>query len=427
MLSTRLLVLLLCATAFVSIAYAAPPPLGGSAGLRRTKATTKVVYGEQSGNRQRNLEGAEKYLLGDFNGDGRTDILSFRDKFVVFLASVNGAFDEEEVFSGDCYGGKCSDIIWGTFAEDFNGNGVADILHFGKNLDVWIAKGNGSFHEHHKASAASCYGRPCWELPPVHLGDFDGDGMTDIMHLGQNIDVWLAKGDGTFKTFEWTEDVCYGRPCWELPRVFAGDFNGDAVTDILNIGYNLDVWLSEGNGHFGSQHYTDGGCYGGSCEKMWKVFVGDFDGDGKTDVLNLGDGLDVWLSKGDGTFHGVKWTSGVCDGPCYSMSRTAIADFDGDSSMDVLNIGTSLDVFLSKGDGTFKPRVSTSCGEDCKHCTCVKSVRTGDFNGDGNADAVGFSQDGELVVVWLSKGDGTFSEPEVVLNGDYRDAGHLPE
>lgn len=373
--------------------------------------------------RSKNLEGAEKYLVADFNGDGTADLLSFEDKFAVRLTDSNASFSEP-VLSGDCYGDDCSDYIWGTFAEDFDGDGLVDILHFGRNLDVWLSKGNGKFTEHHKPSVDACYGNPCWQLPPVKMDDFDGDGKVDLLKLAYNLDVWLAKGDGTFKPFIWTKDVCYGKPCWELPRVFTGDFNGDGAADFLNVGYNLDTWLSNGDGTFGEQNPTPGGCYGQSCERMWKVFVGDFNGDGKTDVLNLGEGLDVWLSDGKGTFKDMIWTSKICRFPCYAMRQAAIGDFNGDGSSDVMNVDRTLEVFLSKGDGTFQKRVQTSCGDDCKFCSCVHSIKVADFNGDSYSDVMAFSADGEIVIVWLSEGNGEFSEDKIMVEGELSSDGN---
>ena len=77
------------------------------------------------------------------------------------------------------------------------------------------------------------------------------------------------------------------------------------------------------------------------------VFVADFNGDGKTDILTS-DGT-MNLGNGDGTF---KLGTPVS---VSSGQVLAVADFNGDGKPDVLEQGTgTLLVLLGNGDGTFQ-------------------------------------------------------------------------
>jgi FG-GAP-like repeat len=80
--------------------------------------------------------------------------------------------------------------------------------------------------------------------------------------------------------------------------------------------------------------------YSGSGE----VFVADFNGDGKLDLLTAGGELN--LGNGDGSFK---------VGTQLPSQPSAVADFNGDGKPDVLIQGNgTLLIYLGKGDGTFQ-------------------------------------------------------------------------
>jgi hypothetical protein len=180
--------------------------------------------------------------------------------------------------------------------------------------------------------------------------------------------------------------------------VFVADFNGDGKPDLLT----SDGTMSLGNG--------DGTFKSGtpvSVSTSPALAVADFNGDGKPDVLEQGTGtLLVMLGNGDGTFQApISTASGA------NLLVVAAGDLNGDGKADVVGIyNNALFVYISKGDGTFAPGVSYSLG------VSVAVLTLGDFNGDGKADVVvSISSDGTTAgeeLVFLGKGDGTFQAPK---------------
>lgn len=285
----------------------------------------------------------------------------------------------------------------------------------------------------------------------VAVGDFDNDGRADLAIVNanatdNNVTVLLGNGDGTFKVpINYT--VGPG-----ATSIIAGDFNGDARTDLAIVcsGDN-NVYVLNGNG-IGA--FTNGGIYGTATSPS-AIAAGDFTGNGVTDLVvttangisvfigtagggflpsvfypvglssgvAIGDfnadgladlaiatpsGVAVLLGLGNGTFQPkVSYPTGVGGGPIL------VADFNGDGKMDIAAAaGPSTSVILGNGDGTFQSAVQSIAGSAN---TFVQTMATGDFDGDGKVDLAVVSSSGvpnsASVSVLIGLGNGLFQPP----------------
>ncbi|GHJ47921.1 hypothetical protein Cs7R123_52630 [Catellatospora sp. TT07R-123] len=250
----------------------------------------------------------EKLLTGDFNGDGKDDVVTFTGGTLgdVYVGLSTG--------TGFLGGAKWHDWF-SPGAEipavgDVNGDGKDDIITFTHDAqgDVFVALSNGSsfgagvkWHE---------FFAPAGEFPAV--ADANGDGKADIITFTQGpataADVYVALSTGSSfgAGVKWHDLFAVGA---EKPRV--GDFNGDGKADIATFTCNADadvyVALSNGSSFVGTTvKWNDFFCIAGEFP-----YVGDYNGDGKDDIVVFTKGstndVFVGLSTGTGFLGGAKW------------------------------------------------------------------------------------------------------------------------
>ena len=172
---------------------------------------------------------------------------------------------------------------------------------------------------------------------------------------------------------------------------------------------------------------------------LWSIAVGDFNGDGKTDVVVANFGavnlptnyVSVLLGNGDGTFQ-----AAVNYGVGPNPTSVVVADFNGDGRADIATANSNFNansqgngnvsVLLGNGDGTFQQAMNYEAG------SAPYSLSVGDFDGDGNADLVVTNIASNNLSVLLGNGDGTFrvalnypvgSGPASVAIGDFNGDG----
>jgi hypothetical protein len=189
----------------------------------------------------------------------------------------------------------------------------------------------------------------------IATGDFNNDGKLDAAVVGEtfpayNAVILLGKGDGSF-----TVDGNY--LVSRVPGSIATGYftSNDKKLDLAvtnDEGSSLSVLLGTGNGKFQpSVYYT---AYVPS-----SVVAEDFDGDGKVDLAVAGGGpppqfepcLSIFKGNGDGTFQA---------GVCYSALAGYIVagDFNGDGKPDVVALGGpngSITTLLNTGVVAFSP------------------------------------------------------------------------
>src|SRR5579862_1673314 len=217
---------------------------------------------------------------------------------------------------------------------DFNGDGKADLVvtnYPDSSVSVLLGNGDGTFQSKVDYSAGP-------QPVSVAVGDFNGDGKVDLVVANgndgpSNVSVLLGNGDGTFQAAANYSVGSLLYPYMSPASVAVGDFNGDGKADLATANQfgNVSVLLGNGDGTFETAaHYPAGA-------GAVAVAVGDFNGDGKADLVTVNyadNSLSVLLGNGDGTFQAsVNYT--LATFPYVSPDSVAVADFNGDGKADL--------------------------------------------------------------------------------------------
>ena len=363
----------------------------------------------------------------------------FEDVAPLFTATTNVAGID------GAYGAQMS----GPHILDYNGDGKADFLFFfpGNNgVHIRLSQGDGTF-TYFGVRLGGAWGKS-W-IP--YIGDFNGDGKSDLLwaDTAQGYRrLWLNLG-GSPSLGDFVEDATTlfaetvnvagkdGFLTSYLPHL--GDFNGDGKTDILwnfaasqYAGYR-QLWLSQGDGTF-TEILNVANLDGAYGAQMSGPHILDYNGDGKADFLFFfpgNNGIHIRLSQGDGTFV----YFGVRLGGTWGNSWTPyIADFNSDGKPDIfwsyaasqsagyrrlwLNRGAipNPDDFIEDAATLFAETVNVA-GIDGAYGAQMSGPHILDYNGDGKADFLFFYPDNNGVHIRFGHGDGTFIYTGARLGG----------
>jgi hypothetical protein len=391
--------------------------------------------------------GITQLTKGDFNGDGKLDLVGVGKKRVytdldagfVYLSLGNG----DGSFQGAMQLRPLSVLTRGypsdpgtycPIARDFNGDGKLDIATAAESLKavaVMLGRGDGSFQPQVITTtfpfAVNC----------INTADLNGDGTLDIVArnaVSTKIMVAFGTGSGGFQT-----PVSYDTHS-TIYSVSLGDVNNDGKVDIVYQGYNeakFGLLLNNGSGGFPAapQQISVGG------SNILSLAVADYTGDGKLDVFAINSNCAqsgptchfgvLEQGNGNGTFQtpppGNYFDSFTDGDRLDSSGDNAPPDLNGDGKPDlvILNAAVSqnaVTTMLNAG-GTFGTRrrwiasVGSSRKTDFPDNTINYAFVAGDFSGDGNADIAIARSDGSGnggINLVLGKGSGEFASPRMV-------------
>lgn len=274
-------------------------------------------------------------ITGDFNGDGKSDMACYTGPggswHMIFSTGIG--WSDGGYWAGPQPGVPVSNQC---MTGDFNGDGKTDIACYTGSQGTWhVAFSQGtswlSFYTNGSGPSPSV---PVWQQ--CFVGEYDGDGRTDIACYTGGDGVWhvvRATGSG-FAGGAWASGP---HANFAGDRCVTGDFNGDGKTDLAcyaGTSGNWHVAFSRGAGGWSSEWWTDGPHVRFPLSDQCRV--GDFNGDGKSDLLcHAGSG--AWhlaASSGSGWVNST-WAQGPAPGDRIG-DQCLTGEFNGDGKTDLV-------------------------------------------------------------------------------------------
>lgn len=245
-------------------------------------------------------------LLGDFDGDGRTDVVGINPSGQL-VVSWGGVSDWDILNSNPVPCSSISDMAVG----DFDGDGRADIF-CADGITWWISySGNTPFIQ----AVVEDHTR----VANLRFGDFDADGTTDVFGVV----------NGRFTSPQWQvrygiKGTRVGLTAWQtLPvslttnpasvdGLVVADFDGDGVADVARNDHN--DWMISFGGVGGWTHYnvpdTDR-CVSPEPTLPLMPGIGYFARNRGVDVLLWDGGNEFCIAAGGNAAGQVGWTTGL--------------------------------------------------------------------------------------------------------------------
>ena len=273
---------------------------------------------------------------------------------------------------------------------DFDGDGDLDFLMSGEGgYQLWKQDESNEFSAFTGASITDVG-------PTIDVGDVDNDGDLDVWVLIQGFNaedpsfsLWMNQGDGSF--------VHSDQVLPASSAIYLQDLDNDGDLDALvNVYINVfqskfQTWVNDGTGTFVEHSTLPGSCgpFGAPAD------LGDLNGDGYDDLFYNCEGLNrVAFNQGDGSF--------IDSGKSYMNTdvltifpglNVSLGDFDGDGDLDAVVPYESLvtELWINDGEGRFRIGQSHLGAEG-------QAVAVGDIDTDGDDDMLLYTNEGRFSI-----------------------------
>jgi len=251
----------------------------------------------------------------------------------------------------------------GVALVDLDADGDPDLVALGRADDrvaVFENGGNGTFTD--RTAATGLAPLSAGSASGVVAGDYDGDGLLDLYLSNYNAADRLVRNVGGLRFVDVTASAGLGDEGRGTGCAWA-DYDGDGHLDLFlsNVTYVANpspnrLYRNLGDGTFAEAHV---GIVGGQDQPTWQTVFFDYDADGDPDVYvsndkGEGGGFEhnyMWRNDG-GTF--VDVTAETQTWAFMDSMGVGVGDFDGNGYSDLYCTNDGPDrLFLNQGSGPF--------------------------------------------------------------------------
>ena len=311
-------------------------------------------------------------------------------------------------------------LIWG----DYNNDGHLDALYFTDGrVELYKNNGNGTFTTMFvKTSLAPNTGLPTEIIPPKKRGsalfvDYNNDGNLDLVTVGLfGMGINALTHDGCILLYKNSGPPDYrfildrentnllgGRTSNSSDEtqgraLQAVDIDHDGWMDLIesmdltdnrhnNSNWRLTAVYKNNNGIFERKTNLVNGAEFDQLG-VGSIHVGDVNGDGYADIINVGWGDGgignagrLYINNGNGTFTKSTYSSNLAGS---TNCETILADINGDGFDDIIEVNSgTVNIHIGNGLGSFTKYTAAQTGLAGVQ---VPAISVGDVNNDGKLD-----------------------------------------
>jgi len=340
--------------------------------------------------------------IADFNGDGDVDALVLTTHSLAMVENIlDPASAPSDVFSASVSGANWNG---GSFAEfevdDINNDGFFDVI-IAKNPGTFLLNGTSTGFES-TVGWDSLSRAPTQNSNSIAIGDMNGDGLKDLIHLGhsptaQEVAIFENTAQGLSSTPSWsssTNGYYY--------TVEVADIDGDGDLDIaVKVSGDTRVYFNDDHNGIEPRFWDCDPRSTHSICNSWgdNIAVGDIDMDGMDDLLVAGrdveDGIfsghnitdefqNRWLAHPHNEvaeIENIPWSSGLV----MDTSDVALEDLDGNGVLDAILLSESKGLYIHHGQ---QNSISETAGWVSDSSSTTEDIVISDVNGDGTLDII---------------------------------------
>ncbi|MBJ94565.1 MAG: hypothetical protein CMP23_08825 [Rickettsiales bacterium] len=359
--------------------------------------------------------GAIAVELADMDGDNDLDVVAAANDPV-----TNSSMDDITWWANDGSGGGWNPTIVDSALTDahdlaladFDGDGAVDVLAISKRSNGKVrysrnSNGDGSSFANNTLTSST----GITDLSSIAIADIDADGDLDLAFT-------VASGYGYIRLTTSTAGTTTGltstfdQNVEGAAAIRLADIDGDGLIDILASAFEGDrlTWWSQASGSQSPtwvEHTVDQDLDGSLA-----TAVADLNGDGTMELLaasTLAGSIQWWQNAGN---YGAQWTLQTLpqQGSIYSVGA---ADLDDDGDLDYFAAGSSHSARVAwysndSGSATGWTRTILNNSNNVSFTHLI----SGDIDGNGSIDLISsYSASGSSrkIFLWLNSGGGAFS------------------